>query len=230
MKQFKNKIKTINKDKDNADESGNKWYNANDITIYGVGLLLAAVGLYVSNVKVKKRDFKDMQKNQLSSIATRREIKSEPPSRDTLEEISKLREMDELRFKYFPEYKKALKKVLLSPFKHEDKKVEEYLQILKNDEEAEQIPMYIYKKIMDQKNTGVHKETMEEMVIAFARYARGKINYAVYKTYDPKYFDPAKEIPDHSFRDEARRRYVAVMRKHGVEEEDPDKKKWFLPP
>ena len=140
MKQFKNKKNAINTNKDDIDESANKWYNMNDITIYGVGLLLAAVGLYVSNVKVKKHDFKnskDVQKNQLSNITTRREIKSEPLSRDTLQDISKLRELDELRIRYFPEYKKTLKK-LLAPGKQledEDKKVEKFLQRLKDDEE-----------------------------------------------------------------------------------------------
>jgi hypothetical protein len=234
MKQFKNKKNAINTNKDDIDESANKWYNINDITIYGVGLLLAAVGLYVSNIKVKKHDFKnskDVQKNQLSNITTRREIKSEPLSRDTLQDISKLRELDELRIRYFPEYKKTLKK-LLAPGKQlddEDKKVEKFLQRLKDDEEDDQIPMYIYKKIMDQKNTGVHQESMEEMVLAYAHYTQEKISYHVYKTYNPKYFDPTKETPNNTLRDESRRRYVALFRKYGVEEQDPDRKAWFLP-
>jgi hypothetical protein len=224
MKQFKKKkdVIKINDNNDNDNENENKWYSLNDLTIYGAGMLLAAVGLYVSNVNAKKRDFqksKNMRVNQLSSIAIRKDITPEPLSRDTLQDISRLIERDETMARYLPEYKKTVRK-LLAPGKtlsEEDKKVEKILQRLKDNEDDDQLPMHIYRKIMAQKESGVHQETMEEMVLAYAHYAQAKINFHLGKEYDKKYFDPSKEVVDNWHREEAKRRYTAIMRRNGYE-------------
>ena len=103
------------------------------------------------------------------------------------------------------------------------------MEFLKGAKELREALEQHNREIMDQKNTGVHQESMEEMVLAYAHYTQEKISYHVYKKYNPKYFDPTKETPNNTLRDESRRRYVALFRKYGVEEQDPDRKAWFLP-
>ena len=232
MKQFKKKknddIKhTGNNNSDNVDEKETKWYSLNDLTIYGAGMLLAAVGLYISNVNVKKRNFrksKDVRINKLSSI--RKEITHEPLSRDTLLDISKLIELDETKAIYLPTYKKALRDLLApgQPLKEEDKKVEKILQRLKDNEDEDQLPMYIYRKIMEQKHTGALQESMGDMVLAYAHYTQERINFHLHKEYDHRYFDPGKEVVDNWHREEAKRRYSAIMRKNGYEVPDTRRK------